>query len=302
MKNIVHIKSQIPASIAINGQLFDTSKMDVMYSNNFYVTFYPRDKDTYMPCVTAIESDLLPPEIKKVPFNNGHCDIIYNPTKIPQQNNEIVILNKKYKNTIFTIKNSSQSFITISNSTKSHCSTTRLISSTQFKTIDEYAIIIGNCDTKHTYLLIYNTQKQSVVVENIFEQVEISKSNIKALKQEKSIVGYGSIYEFSTQTKSLNKYYAYIEKTTNLGDNNEIVVMSFLESVKYGDYKNSLKYFENSPSIEHIKNYFGDIKEIHFNGYSEEVNFTVLSDCKYRNFTFSLNNHKIVEIEENKMN
>ena len=303
MKNIVHIKSKIPASIAINGQLFETNNIDIIHTRNFYITFYPNNNNLYFPCATAVNSAILPTEIKKIPYNNNHYEIIYNPTKLPQLDDEVVILNKKYKNTIFNIKNSSQSFITITSTTKSHASTTQLITSINFKTIDDYVIITGNCDSKNTYLLIYNTKKQSIVVENLFMQVEVSKSYIKALKQEKSVVGYGTIFEFNIQSKSLNKYYAYIDKSAKLCDYDEIVVLSFLESVQHGDYKKSTQYLDNNKtSNEHIKKYFGNIEEIHFNGYSQDINYTILSDGRYRNFTFSLDNHKIIDIEENELN
>jgi len=42
------------------------------------------------------------------------------------------------------------------------------------------------------------------------------------------------------------------------------------------------------------------IKEIYYNGYSKNINFTILSDC-YHSYTFTLNNNKIVDIEENEL-
>jgi len=301
MKNFVHIKSLIPANISINGEHQALNNLDVLSEKNFFITFYPNSEENYLPCSISFYGDILPESIKKIPYANNHYDLIYSPIIYPKKDIETIIMNKKYKNTIFTLKNTTMSYISISSIHSAHNSSTFLINNVDFKTFDNHVVIIGKCNKNKTYLLIYDTKNHTVLLENIFQKIEITKNEIKALKEEKSLVGYGKVYEFNINNKTLSSYSTYVSKHKDNIKDNELIVLAFLEGIKFEDYKTSLNYLQdNNVSIDYIKNYFGKIKEIYYNGYSKNINFTILSDC-YHSYTFTLNNNKIVDIEENEL-
>ena len=300
MKYFVHIKSIIPSKISINGEKLLESHVDIISSRDFYIAFFPDSQERYLPCATSFFGDLRPLSIKKIPFNNNHYDIIYNPAVVPSQN-ETIVLNKKYNNTIFSITNSHKSFISITNTNYNHNSSTHLLRSINFKSSEGYVIISGKINNTDTYLLIFNTKKNHIVIEDIFNKVETTKSSIKVLKDEKTISGYGKVYEFNFSTKKLSNYSVVIS-SKDLNLESELIPLAFLESIQHSDFKSAKLYLlNNNISNEHLKNYFGEIKEVYFNGYSKEINYTIFSD-KYRNYTFSVEDNKIVEIEENQLN
>lgn len=302
MKKYVHIKSLIACNISINGEFFNQSQLDLITNKDFYVAFFPTTTERYLPCATAFYGNIRPSCITKIPYNNNHYELIYNPAIVPNNENEIIILNKKYNNTIFTIKNSHMSFISITGINFTHNSTSGRLQSTDFKTSDGYAIITGKIKNEKHYLLIYNSKKNKVILEGVFNKLEASKNQIKALKEQNSIAGYGTVYEFNIITKKLSKNSVYLNSLTT-NSTSELIPYTFLESLMYSDYKNAKIYLQNSNvSNEHLKSFFGDIEKIYFNGYSKDINYTILTNNTYRNFTFSIDNNKIIEIEENQLN
>ena len=298
MKSFVHIKSTIPANISVNGENFSHGQIDIMTEKDFYIAFFPDTTERYLPCATTFYGNINPTSITKIPYNNNHYEIIFNPAVVPSNHNETIILNKKYNNINFTISNSHKSFISITGINFCHNSTTSLLKSVEFKSNEGYVVICGKIDNEKNYVLIFNSKKNQIILEDVVNKLEISKTQIKALKDENLISGYGKVYEFNLSTKKLIKYGVYLNPTASL-NSPELITLVFLESISHEDYKSAKTYLENQNiTTEHLKNYFGKINKIFFNGYSNEINFTILSDT-YRNFTFSVVNNKISDIEEN---
>ena len=141
-----------------------------------------------------------------------------------------------------------------------------------------------------------------MILEGVFQQIEKENLLIKALKQPDSILKYGIIYEFDIKSKKLSQYSVHVE-TRNIDCSPEVIPMLFLESIKYKDYNNAKTYLiDSNVSKLHLEKFFGNITEIYFNGYSDDINYTILSDNKYKNFTFNIVDNKILDIEENLIN
>ena len=144
MKNFYHIKSLIPATISINGEHNFISNLDIISNRNFYIAFFPINYEKYSPYALSSHDQNFGYCITKIPFKNNHYDIIFNPKHIKSASNEHIILNKKYMNTIFTIANSSETFINITSTKKSFSSTTELFQSVDFKTYNNIIIITAD--------------------------------------------------------------------------------------------------------------------------------------------------------------
>lgn len=301
-KTFVHIKSKIPADISINGESVLGDNIDLMTTRDFYITFFPKTITQYLPCATKFYGNIHPQSIIKIPYKNNHYDIIFNPAAIPNSKDETTILNKKYNNTLININNSHKSFISISSPGFNHLSTSELINNVKLKAIDGYCILSGKISNSKDYLMIFNSKKNILLLENTFDKVEFSSGQIKAMKNNNSISGYGKVYEFSFASKKLSSYSIYLHKTIKSFSTPELIPYAFLESIKYGDFKTAKKYLnDDNIDSEQIKNFFGEIQEIHFNPYSQDINYTIKSNS-FKSFTFSIDNGKIAEIEENQLN
>ena len=299
MRKFIHIRSSIPAIISINGEPIKQQNLDIISKKDFYIAFFPTSQDKYLPCAISTSPHYHPSSIKQIPYKDNHYDILFTPSPLPIKNQDICILNKKYNNCIFNITNNNDSFITISSSSFSHSSTTSKIEGATFKNLDGYAIISGNTITKLQYLLIFNTKSKKIVVEGLFDTIEINKLELKALKKDKTHQGYGKVYNFNFETKKLANYNVHINSLT-MPLKEEIIPFQFLKCLQYEDFSQCLTFLENKDAThEKLKLYFGKIDEIYFNGYSNEINYTILTDNKYRNFTFHIAKNKIVDIEEN---
>lgn len=300
MRKYIHITSKIPAKISINGETFTKNKLDIMSQDDFYITFLPNNKE-YLPYAMSIKDSTLPSFIQKIPYNKNHFDIIFNPSPTACTTTGFQILNKKYNNCIFSINVSHHSFINISSSTYKYSSFADKIASASFKSIKEIIIIDGFIDENHRYLLIFNTRSKKVVLEGIFQQIEQSISTIKALKQPTSLLKYGIIYEFDIKNNKLSQYSVHID-TKNIECSSEIIPLLFLECIKYKDFNRAKTFlFDNNVSKLHLENFFGEINEIYFNGYTTDINYTILSNNIYKNFTFNVIDNKILDIEENQI-
>jgi hypothetical protein len=299
MRKFIHIRSSIPAIISINGEPIKQQNLDIMSQKDFYIAFFPISQEKYLPCAISTNSNYHPSSIKQIPYKDNHYEILFTPSPLPVKGQEICILNKKYNNCIFNITNNNESFITISANTLLHSSTTFKLECVNFKNIDGYAIISGNTSSNLQYLLIFNTKNKKILVESLFDTIEINKTELKALKRDKIHKIYGKVYNFNFENKKLSSYNVYTEATIN-PQKEEIVPFEFLKSLQYGDFKQCLALLDNKDATpEKLKLYFGKIDEIYFNGYSNEINYTVLTDNKYKNFTFHIANNKIIDIEEN---
>ena len=199
------------------------------------------------------------------------------------------------------ISNSNNSYINITSKSFNHSSTCEMLKTVEFKTKEEYVFIFGHISDKKQYLLIFNTKSHKIIVEGIYSYIECTKTLVKAIKQNDSKFGYCKVVEFNLTNKT-HKFYNLTNKNKASTHQISLLPYQFLECLKYCDYKGAIDYLnEQTTTPEKLKSYFGNIKEIYYNGYSDDINYTVLSDEKYRSFSFQIENDKIIDIEEKEL-
>ena len=297
MKKYIHISSLVPSQILINGEKISSLHPDIVATHDFYISFLPTSPK-YLPCTISTRTNICPSGITKIPFKGNHFDIIYDSQVSLEYRPASPQIQKQYNGTMFSITNSDQSFISISAKNFNYFSTTEPIKMADFKTHDSVVTIVGNISDDKKYLLIYDTKTRKIVIENTFRQVEIGKEKIKALKPTDSLSDYGIVYTFTFSTKKLDKYNIYLSDTPPT-HSDELTPMLFLESIKYGDFGRAKTYLFNSATTPQLEQFFGRIDKIYFNRYSDEPNYTTLSDGNYKNYTFLIADGKISEIKEN---
>jgi len=161
MKNFIHIKSKIQSDICINGENISENNVDIYSTKDFYIAFFPKTAEKYLPCAFSFYGSIHPASILKIPYKNNHYDVIFDPAVVPSNNNcETTILNKKYNNTLISVSNSHKTFISITNQGFNHLSTTELINNIKLKTLDGYCILSGKINNSKEYLLIFNSKKK----------------------------------------------------------------------------------------------------------------------------------------------
>lgn len=303
MKKIVKIRSTVPCNISINGEKCEhLNQFDVMCNDDFYITFLPVEKDKYLPYSSAFSHASTNEYISCVPFNT-HTEICFNPTALPLNRPTTQILGKKYGNYYFSISNSDSSFLNIDTLKYSHKSSLPKLLYANFDVKDGIAQIMGETQNSLTYILLFNTKNKKILLETLANSVEISTTSIRAIKFYPTMCGYGKVFEYNKTNQKISSYNVYKDIKPHITTTPCLIPYAFLESLKYNDYNLAKHYLsDNLVSIEHLKKYFGEISEIYYNGFSQnEINYTVLSDS-YHNYTFTVVDSKISEIEENNLN
>lgn len=302
MKKIVKLICNVPCQISINGEKgILRQSIDVVTNTNFYASFLPLNKKYYLPASIKTNSATTCVDVQIVPFNT-HTEILYSPSEQPDNFNQQIILNKKYNNCIFSIASGYKGFLNIDTTNYSHKSTLPPLTNASLKTNKEYTVITAKTNENLTYVVLFNTKSKKVVFESCFDSVENTKNSIKCVKFPPSIAGYGTVYQFDYSTCSFSKYNIYKASEPHICKTEKLVPYAFLESIKYGDYSLSKHYLDNNlVSNEHLKAYFGDIQNIYFNGLSQIPNYTIYNG-EYKNYTFSMQSGKIMDIEENNIN
>ena len=256
--------------------------------------------NTYLPLTTSLQQDENS-EIKKIPYSNNHIDVIYTPKAILKTNETpTIILNKKFgKNTYCIWNKNTNSFIKIYNDDTTLFETTiPLLHTAEFYT-KGCVLIKGSTINNKTFCLIFDTKKEKIVLCDEYESFEENRQTIKFLKFCNDIAGHGIVNVFDINSCCVDNYVVYINNSPKTATNNQLIPFAFLESIKLKDFTLAKHYlYDSLTSNEHLENFFGDFSDIYFNGYSNKLNYTIKGK-KYRNFTFELNNNKIIDIEEN---
>ena len=116
----------------------------------------------------------------------------------------------------------------------------------------------------------------------------------------------GTVYSLNLSNKEIENYQVYLDnyKATT---HPSLIPYSFLEAVQNQNYKLAEGYIDKNliqADETKLKQYFGDINKIYYNCYNldkNKVNYTIYTD-KYHNYNFYINQDKIIEIEENRLN
>lgn len=296
MNKIFLIKCTVPCDIVLNGEKTNqTPPFFISTDQNAYITFLPQNKEVYLPLSVTLEQEETE-YLHIIPFNT-HTEIIFDPVEMPTKAK--TLLNKKYKNMIFSVFTSRNSYLNIDGIKYSHKTSFARLINAELSTHGDIAVISGETEKNTHYILVFDCKNKKILLETCANIIENGKNSVKTAKFSPSISGYGVVNHVDFSTKRVSTYNIYKHSEPIYPDDNRLVPMAFLEAIKYGDYNLARHYLGGKPvKNEHLKTFFGDIRKIYFNGLSDIPNYTILTD-KYKNYNFSMENGKIIEIEEN---
>ena len=306
MKTFTHISTLVPCTISLNGTktyslqspLF--SWTHIYSKQDFFITFMPDNKNLYLP-ETISTNGSQTNSIKVTPFINSHYNLIYSPQKLLQQTSDLILFEKIVGDNYIKIVENEETYIVVSNTQKGELLNKKIPALANI-TSETTNYLFLKCITKqnHYYVLIINLSNNNIIINNEFDIIEENNKNIKFLKFTNDIAEHGEVYVFDKNKILVDNYCVYKNTNPIFTSNNILIPQAFLECVKYEDFNLAKFYLKNNfTTNEHIKSYFGNIKEIHFNPYTNNsINYTILSDNEYKSYNFEVENNKITDIEQ----
>ena len=301
MEKYIHIKSNEKALVSINGnKTYHVSKstpLDIITKKNFYVTIMPT-KDEFLPYSFSIADINQNDNILKVPYYNNHLDIYFTPTIKLSDNNEIILLDKKIGNHYIKLFTTTYTYINITNG--SYNLTKKIPHFTTCNDVlEKHLIINGKLKNNNLYYFIFDLENNKVVLDDEFEIVEREKEKLKLMKNTQNIANHGIVYDYDIKTGIIDNYSIYLNNNPAKTNIDKAIPYAFIEAIKLEDYNLAKSYLQDTfVSNEHLKSYFGEIKEIFKNPYSKLNNYTILNNKGFKSYNFDIKDSKIIDIEE----
>lgn len=313
----LHFLSKIACSIFINGNnvgIIDNDKtffIDIIsYSDSLIVAADPiNENSSYISNTFRLSKadnklNSSSSLVTIVPYPNFNYDVILDFVK---QNNSVPMLsvyNQNFSGYSVMVTNSNNSIISIFKNTE-------CLFSNSVETIKNIAceyknnlVILSGNNEQNEFLLVFDTSNNTTLVCDNFLKVEKLENEIKMLKPLNDMFSHGIVKTFNIENKEFANYTVFIENT-NFNISHNLIPYAFLECVKAKDYSKAKNYLDSclgNITNQKLDAYFNEIKSIYYNCYffePNQTNCTILTATGYKNYTFTLLNDKICEIEEN---
>lgn len=312
---ILHFTSDIEFNLSINGNFLEfvdnKSKfsLDVIpYEKNLFVTFNPVASDTtYLSYTQNIQIENHIPKsksdfIKIIPFTENHYEVFLKPVKYNNEQDEKTIFNEMERDFNIIISNNITSNLQVFHAGKCvYKKKLELMNIASSKLINSTLIIKTAADNDRFFILIFDTIDKKAVLETYCNSIEEENDVIEILKFEEDIAKHGKVFKYNSLDKSLENFMIYKNNHPTKTSIVELIPMAFLEAVKFENFNLAKNYLDTklqNASDLHYKNYFGNIKNIYFNKYTNKAyyNYTIESDV-FKNYNFDIENNKITEID-----
>lgn len=318
MNNIfLHFTSNQSFSLSINGNYIDLVDniekfcIDIIpNTNNLYVTYNPIGNDcTYLNYTQNIQiidnkpvckSDY----VKIIPFCENHFEINFEPISANNIKSFEIVYNKNHNNINITINNTDLSEIKIFEGEKlKHKTTCKSIKQAESFIKENNLIIKCYIEKNNYFVLIIDLSNFEVKFEKYCNKIEESENDLKILIVANDLTKHALVFTYNYKNKLTENFTIYLNNQPITTHIKTLIPLQFLECIKVGNLN-----FANSLLVEDIKNenvnslkeFFGDIDNIYFNGYSKEIiNYTIENKGTYKNYTFEIDNNKIIDIIEN---
>lgn len=311
----LHFYTSNPCNVFINGELIgyiDNNEkffIDlVVFSPELIVTCEPisSTNELLIPFsfkLQYVNNKLLSsiPNALIVPFPNKHFDVVVN-FKSVVLNNKTSLFNKKVGNyNILAMIDSVSTISIFNNDTNLFTTKTNHLTDFNAELLGNLIIASAKSDS-NKFLLVFNTSTNNILVSDIFLKVEKTENNIKALKSLNNTLKHGKVFSIDVKTGEVTNYNVYLEDYKPLHEQN-LIPLSFLESIKAEDYKLAMTFLDGSllnVNELKLKQYFNEFENIYYNCYNlkqDVCNYTITGK-ENKNFNFYLLNNKIIEIEE----
>lgn len=317
-RNFIHFLSTVPGTIHINGTLLGTIdntttiEQDIITNcEKVYVTFEPfSDKNNYIPYTYVLKTDTRVEceneYINIVPFPENNWDIIMHPYTYTEFNDAKVLLSQNVGNYYISIVNDNATKVYIySGQNVVFSKTLPLFSNAKIDHNKSLIIIEGVIDENTYYLLVIDTTNFAILYDDYSESIEINETHIETLKNIHNIPHHARITKIDTSTLGVDTYYVYSDGEARLAPNKYYIPKAMLECLLAKDEKELHRYMSNKYSnitVENLNNFFGKVDGIYLNRHNHKdgtINYTLLSNGKYRNYDFLISNGAIVDIIEN---
>lgn len=313
----LHFLSKIACSVFINGNnvgVIDNNKtffIDIIsYSNSLIIAADPIDQNSsYISNTFRLSRDnnkltSSSSFVTIVPYPNNNFDVILDFAKQNTPSPMLTVYNQTFNGYSVMVTNSNNSIVSIFKNTEclfsNACETLNNIAC-EYK---NNLIILTANSNNDDFLLVFDTTNNKALICDNFLKIEKFETEIKALKPINDLFYHGIVKTLNLETKQFSNYTVFI-KNTNFNLSHSLIPYAFLECVKAKDYKQAKNYLDSSlGSITNNKldAYFNEIKNIYYNCYffePNQTNCTLDTATGYKNYTFTLLNDKICEIEEN---
>lgn len=311
----LHFLSKIACSVFINGNnvgVIDNEKsffIDIIsYCDSLTIAADPVSNlhisNTFR--LTKTNSGIISSSnfVSVVPYPNNNFDIILDFAKQNNSESPLNVFNQTLNGYSVMVTNSITSIVSIFKNTNclfsSSVNTLKNISC-EYK---NNLIIVSALSPDSEFLLVFDTNENTIIICDEFLKVEKSDNQIKALKPLNDFFKHGIVKTLNIETKQFSNYTVFINNTnSNISDS--LIPYAFLECVKANDYKKAKSYLDSSLgeiTNSKLDGYFNNIKNIYYNCYffePNQINCTLETSDGYKNYTFTLLNSKICEIEEN---
>ena len=310
----LHFQTQTPCNLYVNGELFGV----IDNNNSFYVDLVVYKDNLIVSCEPINNDDILlipfsfklnyknnkltssSNNVKLIPFPNNHfdCYITFKQSLLGVSN----IINKKLGSFSVLATINTVSTISIFNGDDNLYTTqTKLITNLKFEQLNKLIILSANYNNQ-CYLLIFNTENNKCLVDDMCIKVEKNNLILKALKSLNNTLYHGKVFEVDLTNGSVKNYNVYLQNFEPIKEPS-LIPYTFLECVKAKDFNLAKTFLDpevGNVSNQKLEQYFSGINEIYYNCYYQDPtkkNYTIIGNT-IKNFNFYVRNNKITEIEE----
>lgn len=317
-ENFLHFKSETPCLISINGENvgiidnINTFEIDILSKcNNMYITYLPTsDNSTQIQYTFNLNTYSTPytnnNNVTIVPFPNNHFDIIMSPIKILSVNiNTKTLLNKKIDDFFVNIITDHQTDICIySEMSIVYKNRIPKIQNCKIEKIKDNLVITGYIDVYLYYLLIIETKSFTEKFSDFSHSIENTDGIVQSFKRLNNIERSAQVTKFDLNNNNEETFFVYEFDRPKYPSHELLIPKAFLEAIKIKDTNYMLTLLSNkyhSTDLNKFGQFFGQYEHIYLNTHEykqNNINYSIKSRGKFKNYNFIINNGKIEEIEE----
>ncbi len=313
----LHFQSNTPCSIFINGNnvgIIDNEKtffIDIIcYAQSLIVSADPITKNNcYISNTfklsninnTIISSSQF---VKVVPFVNNNYDVIISFASQTINNQMLTVFNKVLNGYSVMVTNTSQSILSIFKNDKNlTCVTIDTLCDINCQYVNDM-IIVGAKQKNKWFQYVFDTTSNLPLLNGTYIKVEQTETTIKCLQPLNDFFNHGIVYELNLNKKEVTSYSVFISNK-QLNICTQLIPHAFLECIKANNFKKAKQFLDYTlGEIPHEKltSYFNEIINIYYNCYffdANQINYTIETNLGFKNYTFTVLNNTICEIEEN---
>jgi len=315
--NFIHILSEIPCSININGyycgNIDNKNNFEIDFlskCSNIFISYFPiSDDTTYNPFSFSLHNSNKylqsnNTNIDIIPFPNNNYDIYIKPLQFNQIIDSKILINQNLGKYFISIVTNNITKITLfSGSSIIYEKNIPKSINCNIEEFKNYFIIRAIIKENLYYLLIINTNDLTTIFSDYSHSIENTDGVIQSLKKLHNIPHHAEVNKFDLNNTNFEKYYVYEYDRAIYTNNTLLIPKAFLQCIQVNDeeYIKTLlsKNLVNTP-IDKFKKYFDGIDRIYLNRHENKqnkINYTTKGKT-YKNYNFIIEDNKIVEIEE----